>query len=301
MNIQLALNTGFAVNRLTPPEQWIPYVTEVLGVSIVQCTADMFNPYLKDSLGLRIAEQTRSIAEKYQLRIGSTFTGAFTRLNHFSHPDEDVRRYWIEWFKAFVDISVILGSDNMGSHFGIMTMPDCNDYEIREKRFRDNIDCWRKVADYAAASVLSFLTWEPMSIPREYGETLDEVDRIQDSLTDFAIPMLLCLDVDHGEVASQNSDDTNPYRYLERYGSRAPLVHLKQSCEDKSGHWPFTDVHNQHGKIIPGKVIEALSRGGATDVLFVLEFNFRERTPAELATTDELIQSVEYWNPYSTV
>jgi hypothetical protein len=139
-----------------------------------------------------------------------------------------------------------------------------------------------------------------MSIPREYGETITEARRIQDHLNqeDMAIPMLICLDVDHGDVSSSNPHDTDPYFWLKTFASETPQVHLKQSLLNKGGHWPFTPEYNAHGKVHPSKVIDALKQGGAQKVSFFLELSFREREPFESRIVDDLKQSIEYWRPY---
>jgi sugar phosphate isomerase/epimerase len=297
MKVDLAINLGFAVNRLTPPELWIPYVKEELGLNRVQFTADMLMPYLASPLGYRMAKETRRIADDYGVRITSTFTGAFTRLNHFSHPDSIIRDYWQGWFKSFAEISVVLGADSMGSHLGAQTIPDTSDPDKSSIIFDQTVACWAQLASDAKDAGLSFITWEPMSMPREWGETIAEAGRIQKSLNSFDLPILMCLDVDHGDVTSQDPDDTDPYVWLETYGKVSPLIHLKQSLADKGGHRPFTEEFNSIGKIFPDKVISALERSGAQEVELILELSFRERIPAEARMRADLKESVQFWQP----
>ena len=38
---------------------------------------------------------------KYDIKVNSCFTGAFTRLNHLAHPDKDQQKHWINYFKHF--------------------------------------------------------------------------------------------------------------------------------------------------------------------------------------------------------
>jgi hypothetical protein len=120
-------------------------------------------------------------------------------------------------------------------------------------------------------------------------------------LTDFAIPMLLLPDVDHGDMDSSNPDDTNPCAYLERFAKLSPFVHIKQSLFDKEGYYPFIPENNVKGKIIPAKIIAALKRGGANEVGLILELSFRERSAAEKKMVCDLKQSIEFWKPYCTV
>ena len=106
MEINLGINTGFALNRYTTPEQWIPLVKEELDINLVQFTADLLNPSMPEKLLMNIAERTKNLIEKYEIEVESAFTGSFTRVNHFSHPDEEMRMYWVEWFKKFIDIAL---------------------------------------------------------------------------------------------------------------------------------------------------------------------------------------------------
>lgn len=298
MRLTLAVNMGFAVNRLTPPEQWIPYVREQLGLKRVQFTADMLMPYLPTPLGYKVADRTRRMADECGLRITSTFTGAFTRLNHFSHPDPAVTAFWQEWFRHFAEISAILGAKSMGSHLGAQTMPDILDPIRRNQVLDQTLACWNRLTSDAKAAGLAYITWEPMSMAREYGETLDEAERIQKMFSGFDLPVFMCLDVDHGDVTSLDPADTDPYAWLERFGNVSPIIHLKQSLADKSGHRPFTDEFNAIGKISPKKVLRALERSGAEKSEFILELSFRERAPSEARMTNDLQASIAFWKPF---
>lgn len=299
----LGINTGFALNRYTAPEQWVPLVADTLGLKRIQFTADLCNVSMPDPLVLKIGDKIRNLTEKHGITVESTFTSAFTRVNHFSHPDEDVRAYWVEWFKKFISLSVKLGAKTAGSHFGILTVPDLKDSKKRSERLQNNLDCWKEVADFGAKQGLEMLTWEPMSIPREYGETIAESRKLQDAInkSDLALPLLMCLDVDHGDLASPNPDDTDPYAWLETFASESPQVHLKQSLLEKGGHYPFTDQYNQQGKVLPQKVLDALEKGGAKEVAFYLELSFREREPFESTMIDDLQESIEFWKPFCTL
>lgn len=295
----LGINTGFAVNRYSEPEEWVRIVGEDLGLKVVQFTADMLNA---DLPGAVIAAQVRRITaacERYGVRITSTFTGAFTRVNHLAHPDPAIRAHWVAWFKRYADISVDLGAQSMGSHFGIFTHRDNLDTAARAERRRQNIDGWHQIGAYAREKGLSFLSWEPMSINREQGETLAETRRLQDDVNVGApIPIRICLDVDHGDVSSPDPRDTDPYAWLSTFAADSPLVHLKQSSMNKGGHWPFIEQHNREGRIVPTRVLDTLSANGAGATELLLELSFREREPADSTVVEVLKESVAFWRPH---
>jgi hypothetical protein len=38
------------------------------------------------------------------------------------HPDKEHQKYWINWFKRFIDVGIDLGANHVGSHLGIFLM-----------------------------------------------------------------------------------------------------------------------------------------------------------------------------------
>jgi sugar phosphate isomerase/epimerase len=298
-DIRLGINTGFALNRFPEPEEWIRIVSEELGLHVVQFTADLLNPSLPDPIVQKQIDKIRSLCSKYGVSIEHTFTSAFTRVNHFSHPDPQIREYWVEWFSRFVDISVQLGAESVGSHLGILSVHDLQHANRRELIFQETVKNWRRIAIYAKKKGVKYLSWEPMSIAREYGETLAEAHRIQKALNeDIALPMKVCLDVDHGDVLSSDPRDTDPYVWIQEFGSEAPLIQLKQSTKDKSAHWAFTKDKNVDGKINPDRLMETLQKYAVPNVLLLLELSFREREPVESRVLQDLKNSVDFWRPF---
>ncbi|MEW5896146.1 MAG: TIM barrel protein [Nanoarchaeota archaeon] len=298
MKLKLGINTGFALNRFPLPEEWIKLIGEDLGLRYVQLTADLINLYLDETILDDYAKRINSQCQRYGVQIDSIMTGAFTRVNHFSHPDPQVRRYWVNWFKKFIDFGVAVGATNASSHFGIMSYFDVKNPVKREMRLKQTVEAWKEIAVYAHNKEMKYLSWEPMSIAREYGETIEKTKRIQTLLKDSAIPIKLCLDVDHGDISSPHAQDSDPYAWLKEFAKEASLIHLKQSLEDKSGHHPFTPEYNKKGCIYPEKVIRALEQGGASETLLLLELSFREREPFESRVLDDLRTSVEYWRKF---
>ncbi len=299
MSYRLGINTGFAVNRYPEPEDWSFLVGEILGLRYLQFTADLLNPNLPDKILDDYIERTNQACKYYNVNISSTFTGAFTRVNHLAHPDSRVRNYWVEWFKRYVDISVALGAVSMGSHFGIFSANDNQDPKKREERREQNIELWHEIGKYAVKKGLKFLAWEPMSISREQGETLAECQRLQEDVNKASpIPFKLCLDVDHGDLSSSNPDDTDPYVWIKTFGRDSPLIHLKQTIDDKGGHWPFTEEFNKKGKIIPKKLLFTLESIKVDNVDLILELSFREREPFDSQVISVLKESVAFWREY---
>lgn len=302
MKLQLGINAGFAINRFPEPEVWLRIVGEELGLRCCQFVADLLNPFLPRDLVDEQVERLAENAARYDVKMRTTFTSAFTRVNHMLHPDPRTREVWFEWFRRWLDISARLGAEGAGSHFGILSVTDNDNPDRREERLSEGVEYWRRLADYGAELGLRWVLFEPMSIKRELGETIEETRKLLGRFEglDMPIPMRLVLDVDHGDLASQSPDDTDPYAWLRAFGAVSPVIHLKQSKLDKGGHWPFTPENNANGRITGERVIEALEESGAEEAMLVLELSHREREPAESNVLPDLKASVDYWRQFVT-
>lgn len=298
MQLKLGINTGFAINRYPDPDDWITIVADELGLDTVQFTADLLNPSLPRHIVERQIGLIRERCDKKKVRIDSTFTSQFTRVNHLMHPDPDTRGAWLAWFKEFFRISAALGAEGSGSHFGILSARDNGNPEVRERRISDAVEAWRALSHHAAGLGMNYVMFEPMSVSREVGETLDATQDILDRCSSgFAVPMRLCLDVDHGDLASTDPRDTDPHAWIRAFGKQSPVIHIKQSLRDKGGHYPFTDEYNARGKVIPGEIITTLREAGVEKCTLLLEISHRERWPSDYTVVEDLKASIAYWRP----
>ena len=84
MSVSFGVNTGFALNRYTTPEQWVPIVGD-LNLDTVQITADILNPFWPDEILWDVVERTKQLLNEHDITNVHLFTSAFTRVNHFSH------------------------------------------------------------------------------------------------------------------------------------------------------------------------------------------------------------------------
>ena len=300
MTVRFGINTGFATNRFSEPEEWTRVVNSS-GIKYVQFTADLLNV----SMPRRIIDtQTKRILKacrKNNIKVLSTFTSAFTRVNHLAHPDKDIRNYWIGWFKRFAELTIDLDSNVFGSHFGIFTNKDNSNPSLREMRRQQNIECWHEVGEYAKSLGIDHILWEPMSISREQGETLEACYKLQEDVNvKTPIPFKICLDVDHGDATSGNPKDVDYLEWIRMFKNDSSCIHLKQSSDNKGGHWPFTKEHNAEGKIQPLKIMEELNKSDLS-IDLMLELSFKERDPIDSNVEKAINESAEYWGNFVTL
>ncbi|WP_420963281.1 sugar phosphate isomerase/epimerase family protein [Brucella sp. IR073] len=300
MPLTLSLNTNPLVNRFAEPDDLIDMVARDLKIRDLQLTHEFINPSWPAPVINRLTRQMRGALQRTGVRVTSGMTGPYGRLNHFGHPERDVRRYYVDWFKTFADIIGELGGTSVGTQFAIFTYRDYDDPDRREELIDIAIDCWAEVAEHARAAGLSYVFWEPMSIGREFGETIEASMALQDriSASKMAIPMWMMADIDHGDVTSDNPDDYDPYAWARAVPPVSPIIHIKQSLMDKGGHRPFTAEFNAKGRIQPEPLLEAFRQGGATDNEICLELSFKEREPNDRQVIPQIAESIAFWAPY---
>jgi sugar phosphate isomerase/epimerase len=299
MKAKLGINAGFATNRYPEPDDWARIVGEELGLHSVMFVADLLSMFYPDEIISEEIDKINALKQQYDFSIDSVFPAAFTRVNHVCHPNPKIREQWVQYLMRLMRTGAALGAQMGGGHFGIMAVRDYEDGARRERVTETAIENWHRIAEVGKELGFECLIFEPMSVPREFACTIDSTHELLDRVNrDIAIPMKLCLDVDHGDVASDDPRDIDPYAWLTEFATVSPVVHIKQSSRDKSGHWPFTPENNKRGIIAPDKVLAALEEGGAEDVTLCFEFSWRERHPADTSVVSDLKQSVAYWREY---
>ncbi|MDO5641467.1 MAG: TIM barrel protein [Paracoccus sp. (in: a-proteobacteria)] len=300
MALTLSLNTNPLVNRFADPDDLIDTVARDLRIRDLQLTHEFINPSWPAPVIRGLTRRMGAALARTGVHVTSGMTGPYGRLNHFGHPDADVRRYYLDWFKTFADIIADLGGTSVGTQFAILTCRDNDDPARREDLIRIAIDHWAELAEHARSAGLAFIFWEPMSIAREFGETIPAAMALQDRLTaaDMAIPMWMMADIDHGDVTSPDADDYDPYAWARAVPRVSPIIHIKQSLMDKGGHRPFTAAFNAQGRIQPAALLAAFAEGGAQDNEICLELSFKEREPDDRKVIPQIAESVAFWAPH---
>ena len=301
MGFTLSVNTNPLVNRFAEPEDFIAVLADEIGIGHIQLVHEFINPSWQAPTVKRLTDRMAKACAARGAKITSVMTGPYGRLNHFAHPDVEVRDYYVAWFKVMADIAADLGATAIGTQFGILTSRDYDDPARREGLMRIALNCWRDVAEHAKARGLSYLFWEPMSVGRELGHTLKDCQVLQDWIdaAQLAIPLKPMIDIDHGDVTSLDPADVDPYAWAKGFAAQSPIIHIKQSTMNKGGHWPFTAQYNKDGRITPEKLLAAVREGGGSDNELCLELAFREREPTDRSVVAALRDSVAYWAPHT--
>jgi sugar phosphate isomerase/epimerase len=300
MPLTLSVNTNPLVNRFADPDDLIETVARDMRIRDLQLTHEFINPSWPTPVTQRLTKTMMAALARTGVRVTSGMTGPYGRLNHFGHPDAEVRRYYVEWLKTFADITADLGGTSVGTQFAIFTYRDYDEPSRREALIERAIACWAEVAEHAKRAGLEFMFWEPMSVGREFGETIPAALALQERLSaaNMAIPMKMMADIDHGDVTSLDASDYDPYAWARAVPKISPIIHIKQSLMDKGGHRPFTAALNAQGRIQPESLLNALAQGGAVDNEICLELSFKEREPNDREVIAQIAESISFWAPH---
>ena len=210
------------------------------------------------------------------------------------NPDAEARKFWLAWFRGFLDIGAEFGAKNAGAHFGIMTFDTYDNPDKRKFIMDEGIKGWQNLSFYAKEKGYECLIFEPMSIPREMANTVEETRQLLDMVNaNSGVPLKVCLDVGHAPHPAQR----DPYPWIEQLAALSPVIHLQQTVLHKSNHAPFTAEQNGTGIITREKVMEAVKKAGCTDALFAFEIAHREHWDTDFRIIGDLKESVDYFRP----
>lgn len=295
VDLKLGTNLGFAINKYVEPHVWTKIVAEDMGMKYIQFVADLLNVFLPQDIVDEQVELINENTRKYGLEITSSFTSAYTRVNHFMHPDAKIRKVWLDWFKRFAQASRQMGALSTGSHFGILTFADYDNPARRDYLIGEAIRHWQELSFYCKELGMTHMIFEPMSIPREMANTVEDTIELLGRLNDGSgLPFKVCLDVGHAPHPS----DRDPYRWVRELGRMSPIIHIQQTEKDHSRHWPFTEEYNKVGIIHPEPLIAALEESGAEEAEIIFELSHREAWSTEFRIIEDHKASVDYWRPY---
>jgi hypothetical protein len=292
MQLELGINTCFAVKRWPLPTDWAPIVSERLGLRLVEHSFDLVD-FAGDSLAEESAK-VASAARQHGLTVRSTFTGlAAYSSNMLLSPDPVKRAGAQAWFGRAIAFSESIGSIATGGHVGAYSVHDWHDSNLRTERWESLRSALRELAADARTHGLQALLVENLAAAREPST----IAMIRELLTDgdaARVPVRLALDVGHMCVAGTAGADRDPYAWLSELGRSAFEVQLQQSDTEGDHHWPFTPEANSRGRIVADRVIDALGESGVDDLVLILEI-----IPAfeqdDAAVLDDLRASVDYW------
>ncbi len=291
----LGANLCFAINRFPEPDVWAQLVAEQMGLRSVQLVSDLLHPFWPQEILERQTCLIEDAVRRYGIDIHSLMTGTFSRTNHLMFPLDDLRALWFDYFKGFVDLGVRLGARTVGSHFGILSMRDVSHVDRYRARVDEAIRLWQELSFYAREQGLEYLFFETMSVPREMGFTIARACELYERVNaNTGVPIRMCLDVGH----APHPIERDPYAWLEALGADAPLVHLQQTEEGHSRHWPFTPEYNARGIVDPARVLETISATGIDDVWLGFEILHRERYEQESQVIPDNVRSARFWRQY---
>jgi D-erythrulose 1-phosphate 3-epimerase len=301
MTFTLSVNTNPLVNRFAEPEDFVAVLVDEIGIGHIQLVHEFLNPSWGGKTLARLTARMAAALASKNAKITSAMTGPYGRLNHFGHPDEEVRAYSVQWFKTYADIAADLGCPALGTQFAILTYRDMDD-PVRYRAIMETaLACWRELAEHASRRGLKYLFWEPMSVARELGHTLEATQALQSwiNAAHLPLPLVPMVDIDHGDLSSANPRDVDPYAWAQDFATQSPIIHIKQSTMNKGGHWPFTAQYNENGRITPVALLQAVRDGGGVNNELCLELAFREREPTDRNVVAALKESVAYWAPFA--
>jgi sugar phosphate isomerase/epimerase len=294
MQLQLGVNTCFAVKRWPRPEDWGPIVRDRLELGLVQHSLDLVDigagPPMLESQSAAIC---KAVAD-HGIQLHSTFTGlAAYSENLLLGPDQEQRAAAMAWYRAAIGFTKAIGGKATGGHVGCFSVPDWRDPTRRAALWQGLKASLAELSSEAKAAGLDHLMVENLAVARE-PSTMDMVNELLDDGDDQRVPIRLCLDIGHMCVPGTTGPDRDPYAWLASLGRSASVVQLQQSDPEGDHHWPFTDGYNAVGRITADKVIEALAKAGVDKTALVLEVipPFEREDDAVL---DDMAASVDYW------
>lgn len=296
--IYLGFNCNCFTNRYDEPEEWTRVCAD-LGVRHVMFNVDLIDPYWSWDVQRALCDRTLESCRKYGIRIHASFGGHHNHQHYLGHPDPGARKEAERFFRSAIRQSAYLGAKSFGTCFAIQTVRCNNDPRLRREIMEDAIAAYHRLAEYAAEVGLKALSYEMTSVPRETCCTFAENDEVLQRCSGMAVPIRICLDVGHRNLAG-SEEEADHLSWIRRYGNLCDVIDLQQTDRTASRHWPFTEEFNTKGIIRGQEVVQAVEDSGAGEILLAFELRSAAFHPQEYDHIRILSDSVNYWRQWVT-
>lgn len=258
------VNLSFAVKRLPEPEVWAAFVRNELGVTLVQFSFDLLEPWWPDELSRPLAQRVREAVQAEGLELHSAFVGlaAYT-YNALLHPEEEGRKAAVQWFERAVDLAAEMGAQAIGGPVGGMSVSGGGD---AERRYDSLIRDLGTLTAYAKQAGLTEWLVEPTPLKRELPWTVNQAQKLLLDLRGIAaLPVRYAVDVGHALYRPLYGEGASLEPWL-RLGDLIGLIHLQQTDGLSDSHWGFV----RPGIVDVAEVAEQV-RAAGLDVPLILE------------------------------
>jgi len=267
--MKLGLNLSFAVKRWLDPEELAGVLADEIGITDVQFSWDMIDPWWPDEQRNALASAFGEAFAKSNIRMGSTFGG--TASYHFARllaPTEEQRAIAEGFLKRAVDLTVELGAAVVGTPLGGMTHRDAYYTPRRDFIYGRTLEAVTRITEYAKRRGLKRFVIEPVPVETEFPYDPDGSRQLVEDLSaTCALPVGLLLDWGHALFEPLLKEQANMDVWLERCGDYVDSFHLQQTDGSLDGHWSFS----RDGHLSPERIDAILARHDLSQKVQYLE------------------------------
>ena len=279
--MDVGVNLCFAIKRWPEPEEWARIAADELGVSSVQFTMDLIDPWWPESDRAAMAARVRDAAGRRGIVIHSVQIGlAGYTYNGLLHPDETARRIAAEWWRRSIDLAAELGAGAAGGPIGALSVADAASPERREALYAEVVGRLGGLADHAKRSGLEALLVEPTPLPREIPSTIDEAKRLVADTSGGAVPLRFVIDVGHALYRPLYGENASLVPWLTELRDHIGVLHLQNHDYRADAHWGWPDAR---GSYDPAGFHREVSEAGLDHLpVFIEVFSPFEQADAEI-------------------
>ncbi|MCC6314941.1 MAG: sugar phosphate isomerase/epimerase [Thermomicrobiales bacterium] len=290
--MEFGINLGFALKRWPEPEVWTALVRQQLGLTLVQYTLDMLDPWWPEPQRGRMAERVRRAAAAEGVAIHSAQLGiAWYTYNGLLDPNPDGRAVAREWWKRAVATTAELGARSVGGPLGALSVAAAADPVEREQRYMEMLDDVVAASEEARAAGLNAILVEPTPVPREIPSTITETARLLADLEGrTAVPIHLVLDVGHALYRPLYGNQVALSDWLAPLHDAIGVLHLQNHDYQSDAHlgWP-----NEHADYDVAAFAKEVREAGLANRPVILELFFPFEV-ADAVVLSQTISSVEH-------
>ncbi len=246
--MEFGINLSFAPKRWPEPEAWARIVREDMGLTSVQFSFDLLDPWWPDPARLEQAERVRRAAEAFGLTIHSAQIGiASYTYNGLLHPDPALRALGETWWERAIEVAAAMGAGAVGGPLGALTATSSAVAGERERVHEEAVATIARLAERCAAAGLGALLVEPTPQGREIPASIAESVRLAHDLAGRTrVPVQYVLDIGHALYEPLYGPGVQLGDWFAAVGDHIGILHLQNTDFQSDSHWGWPDSRGHY-------------------------------------------------------
>ena len=276
VDIDLAINSCFAIKRWPLPKQWMNIVHSSLEIGMCEFSLDLLDPFTREPTKTTYLQETTELCDELSLKIYSIYTGLQSYEKHLLfHPNLGMRIHTLEWLEKSIDIAATVDALAIGADFGVPDHSFFLDHENTNYFIEFLYDSAIYLNKVSYSAGLDAVIFNPPLVSKDYNKNIQIAQDLYQKVNNISsIPFKFSLNIQNyciSDIKASKSPKKEDYSWIKDLGTSLDVIRLQQTDGKDARFQLFSAEKNKLGAVNIDTLIRNIEDSGIKDCKFIIE------------------------------